>query len=754
MSYHQTKFSIDWRSMAKAGACALAWACSMNAGAVGALAQGALPETGSRAVAGDANGVGADVLSVGAGQAASLSPANLEAADAVSIDVDQNALGEQNISALRAWVRSGGVVFLHTDVARLFGYTTVQAREGTPRQGGQLLGRALAALPYTSHPLLWNDGRTPGNAASDTSRAPSAGVRLVFYRLRPGDHLVVQSPSAVPLLRVTDLAASNPRPLYAAAIAPYGRGWAVFTPFSIDSNRADGALLARNFAALARSSRQARAALAPQNDPGNAVAPPNRVPAVPLDAPDATRDLSWVGVPADGLESAASKLTSGRLDAATIVFLCDSALGLDQPGAAPNPAVAGTANAPADANAPKQDGPVLIAAQSEVAALKQVASAEGATPRVLAAVCLMRARLALQRLNLREADRWITAASRRVPDAAEVSLWQGALLSAQAEPIAQSSRQRADLWSQCAQAWTQAARGPLLLGGQDITPSRAALTSWAGGAELAARLSSVEPPFVGTLGGGASAVTVRYFPDDPTLKLAIPFGAWLAGSAQRFGWRVEDEEILIFPSPELYQAYRAASGLTSTQSINPLGRFGDIQGERILMISQSTIIVPIPARGNQPARFVPLGTAVPSVMSRLHALLLVNALTEDGGHVPNWMTLGLNGLAAVSALNTGTTSGAGFGTPLFLNQFARAGLLLGPDQFEAVPSTGEQTSLAEAQASNMMAFFYARFGAGAVVETLQRLGEGQNVDDTLQATIGMSEQQFFQAWGNTIAPTR
>ncbi len=727
------------RAAWRAGALALSWAGLINAGAPGAPAQNA-----PLAVAGSGtDAAGAAVLSIGAGQAAALSRANLEQADAVSLDVEQAALGERGISNLRDWVRGGGVVFLHTDAARLFGYTTVQAREGTARQGGQLLGRALAALPYTSHPLLWNDGRTAGGAASENSKVLSAGVRLVFYRLRAGDHLVAQSPSAVPLLRVTDLAASNPRPLYAAAIAPYGRGWAVFTPFSIDTNRADGALLSRNFAALARSSRLARNAPTRPNAAENAAANPNT-------AQDAARDLSWVGVPAEGLEAAASSLTAGRLDASVIVLLCDRALGLRQAGGVQNAA----ATAGADAAAPEVYGPVLIAAQGEVAALRQAAAAEGATPRVLAALCLMRARLALQRSDVVGAGRWVQAASRRAPEAAEVSLWQGALLSAQAEPIAQSSRRRADLWSQCAQIWNAATRQPLLLGGDDVTPSRAALASWAGGAQLAARLSSVEPPFVGTLGRGADAVTVRYYPEDPTLKLAIPFGAWLAGSASRFGWRVEDEEILIFPSPALYQAYRAASGLTSTAAVNPLGRFGDIQGERILMISQSTIIVPLPATRNLPARFVPLGSAVPSVLSRLHALLLLNALTEDGGHVPNWMALGLNGLAAVSAQNVGTTTGRGFGSPLFLNQFARAGLLLGPDQFESVPSTGEQSSIAEAQAANMIAFFYARFGAGALVETLQRIGDGQSIDDALQAATGANEQEFFQAWGRTIAPTR
>ena len=725
--------------------------------ALASAAPGAMLGLSARpALAQNANGVGVgaantNILSIGAEQAATLSPENLARADAVSLDVGQSALDEESVGDLREWVRGGGVVFLHTDAARLFGYTTVEARQGTPRQGGQLLGRALAALPYTSHPLLWNDGRTLGNAAPAEGRAASAGVRLVFYRLRVGDHLVVQHPAAVPLLRVTDLAATNPRPLYAAAIAPYGRGWAVFTPFSIDANRADGALLSRNFAALARSSGSARQAFA--GNAGGAPGAPNASNANAGGA--AAREVFWAGVPAAGLEALAARLSTGRVDPAAIVELCNSALEREPEEPAPAGAAGAAPATAAGANASaveQEDGPVLIAAQSEVAALRAAAAGEGASPRVLAALCLMRARLALQRSELEGAARWVSAASRRAPEAAEVSLWQGALLSARAEPIRQSSRVRANLWLQCANVWDGAARQPLLLGGDEVAPSREALASWARGARLAAELSSVEPPLFGTLGAGASAVTVRYYPNDPTLKLAVPFGLWLSGSARRFGWRLENEEVLIFPSADLYQAYRAASGLTSTASINPLGRFGDIQGERILMVSQSTILVPLPVGPNGRVLFVPLGAAVPSVLSRLHALLLVNALAEDGGAVPNWMTLGLNGLAAISAQTADSGTNAGFGTPLFLNQFARANLLLGPAQFENVPSTGEQVSLAEAQASNMMAFFYVRFGAGALVEVLQRIGDGQNVDAAMQAAAGLSEEQFFRTWSETIAP--
>ncbi len=55
------------------------------------------------------------------------------------------------------------------------------------------------------------------------------------------------------------------------------------------------------------------------------------------------------------------------------------------------------------------------------------------------------------------------------------------------------------------------------------------------------------------------------------------------------------------------------------------------------------------------------------------------------------------------------------------------------------------TPLVSLDSTNQVNYFYQRFGAGAFVETLQRLGSGQNIDDALQATTGLTEQQFFAA---------
>jgi hypothetical protein len=74
-------------------------------------------------------------------------------------------------------------------------------------------------------------------------------------------------------------------------------------------------------------------------------------------------------------------------------------------------------------------------------------------------------------------------------------------------------------------------------------------------------------------------------------------------------------------------------------------------------------------------------------------------------------------------------------------------LLLGPQQFRNVPTDGSATTtVASEQALSMMLYFYNRFGVGAVVETLQRLGSRQSVDEALLATTGLTEEQFFAQW--------
>jgi len=188
----------------------------------------------------------------------------------VGISLEELRARPAAVKALATWVHEGGVVFLHTDAAQLFGYTTVAARAATARVGGQLFGRARAALPFAGHPMLWGapaklapatagtataGTATAGTAAAATGATPGAlGVRRVFYQMLPGDRLVLEHPAGVPLLEVTDLALPSTSVQYAAAIAPYGSGWAVFTPTLVEQHRADGAVFVQNLLRLMGSS--------------------------------------------------------------------------------------------------------------------------------------------------------------------------------------------------------------------------------------------------------------------------------------------------------------------------------------------------------------------------------------------------------------------------------------------------------------------------------------------------------------------
>ena len=78
--------------------------------------------------------------------------------------------------------------------------------------------------------------------------------------------------------------------------------------------------------------------------------------------------------------------------------------------------------------------------------------------------------------------------------------------------------------------------------------------------------------------------------------------------------------------------------------------------------------------------------------------------------------------------------------------FLRLGGIKGCEQFARSGVPVNTLTGAEAQGLRMMLFFYNRFGAGRVAETLQRLGSGQSVNAALQATTGLTEAQFFIAW--------
>jgi len=244
---------------------------------------------------------------------------------------------------------------------------------------------------------------------------------------------------------------------------------------------------------------------------------------------------------------------------------------------------------------------------------------------------------------------------------------------------------------------------------------------------------------VQVLSASGRLILIRHFVNDPTLGLALPAANVLSRTNAWLGWNAEIEEILIFPTERHYAAFTAVSRADArTMAFNPLAQRGNVSDHRIAMVSQNTTPIFLPG---PPPRFVRLGAAVPAIVGRLHAQVLINALAEGGAPVPNWMQLGLMSLSNSSVVGSvaGNTSGD---SSLPIGTFAN----LSPQQFWNVSSGSDSDGLIENQARRLMQFFYGRFGAGAVAETLQRLGAGQSADAALRATTGLSQAQFFLAW--------
>ncbi|MDF2441605.1 MAG: hypothetical protein JWN98_2589 [Abditibacteriota bacterium] len=701
-------------------------------------------------------------------------------ADAISLDVSLAEMQAEGAAsaALLQWVRDGGVVFVHNDAARIFGYRTIVARQSTPRVAGQLFGRARAALPFGGHPLLWgaalsstqansaqaNAARfnaplnaAQANGASAARHQSTLSVRRIFYRLRPGDHLVVQHPTGVPLLRVTDLTSPAGVPLFAVALAPFGRGWAVFTPDLIEPNRGDGAAFLRNLMRLVSSaSALRRSALETAQSPNELL---DAAPPLPALLPQA--EAAFCSVPASAVEQLADGLRDGfnpeLLPA--LSRLCEQALNGDP--TVPEFNAANGVDANGAENVADREGfaPRLVVARSEAAGLGALANIgatnEAARPAAMAMLLVWRARLELQRDNVVRARAWMETATRTAPQGAEVLLWNGAVAAGAAENITLSSRVRGEMYAQAAALWAQAiAARPLLPRAQDIAArSQSTLDAlsgvpmelvreWTNSARWVAAMMAVEPPLVTLAGNRSNPIVVRHFANDPALFFAVPTATNLANNAGIFGWRADEEEILIFPTPDYYQAYRRGVGLGESVRPNPLQRFGDITGNRILMVSRNTLPVTLPSLtpGGLP-RTTQLATSGPVVLGRLHAQVLVNALTEDGTMAPEWMTMGLIALSSqttIVELPPATTTE-------LLRRLAIAGALRAARQFDNVTGA-EAQGYAELQAQRLMTFFYARFGAGSVVETLLRLGSGETIDEALLATTGLDEEQFFVAW--------
>ena len=177
---------------------------------------------------------------------------NLRLYGGVSVDITRQELEKSPFATadLMRYVRDGGVVFLHTNAAALFGYVTVPAGDDWP--DAQISTQSL--LYFGAHPLLRSREK------SDFSRG-LPGVSQIQFRLAPADVLVTSHPFATALLRAVGPQMPDDSDLIALAVAPFGRGWAIFSPAEIDAS-GDGAWLIRNLTEFAAALQRLFAALA------------------------------------------------------------------------------------------------------------------------------------------------------------------------------------------------------------------------------------------------------------------------------------------------------------------------------------------------------------------------------------------------------------------------------------------------------------------------------------------------------------
>jgi len=618
-----------------------------------------------------------------------------------------------SLSALQKWIKDGGVTVVYSDAATLFGFQLQAAREGTAQKGGQLYGRAEMAAPFGSEPLLWDnaDAKTPA----------IFGEMTVFYQMQKGDSLLFANPSAVPLLRVTDLADPQTK-LFASAVASYGNGWVIFAPRQLENLRAQGNQFWNNVLRMADN------------------------PPLPVDI--------------SALTATANSLTGNSPDYKPL--LADLQKRLDEKWP--------PANASLTELMPDTFPVARPIAQAMVKEL-QAAASPRAQKRLNAIIDLWMTQADLQRATgdsataSSAASKWLDDAERNAPKATEVLFWKGVIAAQNAGDISLSSARRAKSLNDAAADWEAAAAVKSLLAPVSAVestfgnPTSAMSLAWAKQARRDATAISNEPSGVTLIGTGDKAVIVRHSADDTTLRLALPTVKKLQAVSTDFGWIVPDEQVLIFPNESALNTY---STNVSASNESTFGNYGGIWQNQLLMVSQPVDPVIIPGtpirviregRRNvvlpgTKSRVVQAGTAAAAVLGRMHAEALIDALDEDGGKIPVWMQLGMMSLGGDAATGNKQAPTAE------LQQAGAANKLLSADRFNAGMLSDTTANLADAEALSLMTYFYEDFGAGSVMETIQRIASGQSANEALTATTGMDENEFFKAWYDALSGSR
>jgi len=609
---------------------------------------------------------------------------SLPAFGAVSLRASLAGMNEAPaaIAQLQGWVGRGNVVFLHTDAAGLFGMQTVEARAASADSGGLLVGQARAALPFGSHPLLLGADGASGKRGSDPTRLP--GVRTVFYSLREGDALVGASGVATPLLRVEDAGGQENAPLYVAAIASVGAGWAIFCPDTLDAARGDGAGFGRAIRAFIPDRRGAR----------------------------------FIGIPSRVLGADASPATIGaalqsRLSA---VALSDGSAAL--PGF-------GTAPTVFPAPVPTAIEPVLPLERGEAAAI--LASLSGPDAGAVAALLEMR-----MQWQLGQTDGAVSAlqvAARDANLAPQVAFWNGcfqAQVGADASLVAPT---RAVAFDLAARAFSSVGSANIPLGG--IAPTLAnGQTSGAGvrgtsiGAtpvsplvcagwsRIFARLAALEslaPPDAQSVGDASASATVRFYPGDTGANAV----ANLVGTALKsggFGPRAPHLEVLVFPSAQEYAAFRRALGASSDANYGA----AEVVGNHVLLLSGA----------NQTFGMMSQSADAPTV-ARALALANLTSATDDARPLPAWIVAGVQGRAIELRSQTALPN---------LDTDAFAAVLRG-----TAPVSAET-------ATRLWNFSIDHYGLGASEELVARIAAGANVGEAVEAATGDDEAAFEEAF--------
>jgi hypothetical protein len=232
---------------------------------------------------------------------------------------------------------------------------------------------------------------------------------------------------------------------------------------------------------------------------------------------------------------------------------------------------------------------------------------------------------------------------------------------------------------------------------------------------------NMEPPSVQVAPGG---LIVRFAPTSDTgwRESVNLLQSVISSAATSVGLRVEEPELLIFPTLASFEQYR----LLTKRAVPEFGPTAtvDVAGERILLVAQQNQgIISVAQRGENRR-----------LLAHQYGHVVVNAWTEGVRDVPAWLAEGV-------ARNL---EGAGDPRPL-LRQARQQGVLLNWSDLLVAPPQLPDLFYAQSQA---MVAFLARAGQqrGGVLRMTQLIGMGVSPDVAIEEVTGLTPDRFMVAW--------